>query len=384
MSKIAKEKEKKEEKSNVTSQSILGSFLVANKKFHYNFEDSKDYKVSSGSLLFDVQLDGGFGPGLHRFVGMNEGGKTSEALEVQKNFCLMPKAKGIYIKAEGRLSQDMIDRSGGLFVWTQEEWKEGTIFVLETNIYETAVEIMRELVKNNPEGNIYCFVLDSVDGLISKGDLDKGFEDSNKVAGGAVIAANFMKRIAIALAKRGHMAIFTSQQRADIKIDPYTKVPIRQTTATGGNALLHFANWIIEFEPRFNGDLILKDLNNKKYDSEKNPYIGHYAKVVIKKSPNETTNNRISYPICYGRKGGKSIWFEKELTDLLYSWEFLTKNGAWVSASEDFLEMMSEAGFEWPKSLQGNPAIFRHIDENPNQAQFLKNYFRGVIIGEAS
>jgi RecA/RadA recombinase len=375
---------KTEEKTGPDSKSILGSFMTANKKFHYNDEDPIDYKVSSGSLIFDVQLDGGFGPGLHRFVGMNEGGKTSEALEVQKNFCKMPKAKGVYIKAEGRLGKEMIERSGAKFVWKYEEWEEGTIFVLETNIYETAVELMRELVKNNPEGCIYCFVLDSVDGLISKGDLDKGFEDSNKVAGGAVIAANFMKRIAIALAKRGHMAIFTSQQRADIKIDPYTKVPVRQTTATGGNALLHFANWIIEFEPRFGGDLILKDPSNKKYDPDKNPYIGHHAKVVIKKSPNETTNNRISYPICYGRKGGKSIWFEKELTDLLWSWEFLTKRGTWISATEDFAEVMAEAGFEWPKSLQGNPAIFKYIDENPDQAQFLKNYFRAAIIGDAA
>jgi RecA/RadA recombinase len=49
------------------------------------------------------------------------------------------------------------------------------------------------------------------------------------------------------------MAIFISQVRADIKLDPYAKGPVRQTTATGGNALLHFANWIIQFEPRYNG-----------------------------------------------------------------------------------------------------------------------------------
>ena len=41
-----------------------------------------EYKVSSGSLNVDFELGGGLGPGLHRFIGMNEGGKTSEALEV--------------------------------------------------------------------------------------------------------------------------------------------------------------------------------------------------------------------------------------------------------------------------------------------------------------
>ena len=69
-----------------TANEMLKSFLKENKDHHYNYEDEIDYKVSSGSLNVDFELGGGFGPGLHRFVGMNEGGKTSEALEVMKNF----------------------------------------------------------------------------------------------------------------------------------------------------------------------------------------------------------------------------------------------------------------------------------------------------------
>ena len=64
----------------------LKSFLKENEEHHYNYEDDIDYKISSGSLTVDFQLEGGFGPGLHRFTGMNEGGKTSEALEVMRNF----------------------------------------------------------------------------------------------------------------------------------------------------------------------------------------------------------------------------------------------------------------------------------------------------------
>ncbi len=131
------------------------------------------------------------------------------------------------------------------------EWEAGTCFVFESNIYETVVDAMRKLVMYNDEKNKYMFIVDSVDGLIAKNDLDKTFEESVKVAGGAVIAANLMKKISIALTKRGHMAIFISQVRSDIKLDPYSSAPIRQTSATGGNALLHFANFIFEFEPRF-------------------------------------------------------------------------------------------------------------------------------------
>ena len=72
-----------------TPNETLESFLKENKDHHYNFEEEVTYKVSSGSLKFDYELNGGFGPGLHRFTGINEGGKTSEALEVMKNFLKM-------------------------------------------------------------------------------------------------------------------------------------------------------------------------------------------------------------------------------------------------------------------------------------------------------
>jgi RecA/RadA recombinase len=206
------------------SNTFLKSFLKNNKEYHYNFEEEIDYKVSSGSLRMDFELGGGFGPGLHRFVGMNEGGKTSESLEVMKNFLnTQEKSKGFFIKAEGRLSPEMRLRSGINFVFSEDEWVEGTCFVFESNVYETVLEVMKMLILNNDEENKYCFVLDSLDGLITKDDLNKSFEDAHKVAGGALLGAKFMQRMSISLAKRGHMAIFVSQVRADIKIDPYSK-----------------------------------------------------------------------------------------------------------------------------------------------------------------
>ena len=364
------------------SKNLVGNFLKNNKEDHFNYEEQVSYRVSSGSLEFDHHLDGGFGPGLHRFVGMNEGGKTSASLEVMKNFLKMPKSKAVYFKAEGRLSDEMIKRCGVKFVSTHEEWEEGTCFVFESNIYETVVDLMRQLVSSNEEKNKYCFVLDSVDGLIKKADNAKTFEESSQVAGGANIAATFMKKMSIALGKRGHLAIFVSQVRADIKLDPYSKAPIRQTTATGGNALLHFANWIIEFEPRFGGDQILLNPSVKKMDPKTNPAIGHYAKVVVKKSPNEKTNTRISYPIRYGRTGGNSIWVEKEVVGTLEAWEFIKKAGAWISITEDFREVLSEGGFELPEKVQGENKLFSLIEDDSALCQYLVAYFKKMFSGQ--
>lgn len=375
-----KTKEQEESPSGVSSKNILTSFLKNKKEDHYNFEDAVSYKVSTGSLTFDLLTGGGLRPGVHRFVGFTEGGKTSAALEVMKNFLnTVDGAKGFYIKAEGRLSEEMMKRAGVKFVFSAEQWEAGTCFVFECNIYETVVDAMRQLVMHNEEKNKYMFILDSVDGLITKGDLDKTFEESKKVAGGAVLASDFMKRMSIALQKRGHMAVFISQVRSDVKIDPYSSAPIRQTSATGGNALLHFADFIFDFEPRFEGDIILKDPSIKKSDPVKNPIIGHLCKVVIKKSPNEKSKVKFQYPIKYGRTDGRSIWLEKEIVDMLMRWEVVTRSGAWYYVAEDFAVTLKENGFEAPEKFQGENAIFEFVESNPKLVKFLHKYFVDMI-----
>ena len=86
--------------STITPNQLMQKFLKDNEKDHYNFEQEHDYVVSSGSLILDYELGGGFGPGLHRFVGFTESGKTSEALQIMKNFLkTVPNGRGFYIKA---------------------------------------------------------------------------------------------------------------------------------------------------------------------------------------------------------------------------------------------------------------------------------------------
>lgn len=379
---MAKKTSKNNEEAGVlSSQSQLNSFLKNNKEHHYNFQKDIYYKISSGSMLLDFYLDGGLGPGLHRFIGMNEGGKTSCALQFLKNFLDNKKesTKGFYVKSEGRLSKNIIERSGVKFVSTPEEWVDGTCFVLETNIYEIAVDAMRQLVGKNEENNKYFFIVDSVDGLIRNDDLEKTFYESQKVAGGAVVAGDFMKRCALAMQKFGHIAVFISQVRDEIKLDAYSKAPVRQTTSTGGNALLHFANWILQFEPRFKSDLILQD-EKAAPEAQKNPYIGHQVKITIKKSPNEKSNLVVRYPVKYGRKNGTSNWIEKEVIDLLLGWGQVTKKGAWLSFIEPVTQEAERLGIELPNQIQGIPKLEKLIFENENIKDFLLGYLKVNIL----
>ena len=69
----------RKKKNNIESVSPLdqiNAYLENNKGDHYNFEEERDYTVSSGSLLLDIEMGGGIGPGIIRASGITEGGKT--------------------------------------------------------------------------------------------------------------------------------------------------------------------------------------------------------------------------------------------------------------------------------------------------------------------
>tara|TARA_B100000287_G_scaffold300468_1_gene283618 strand:+ start:3790 stop:4929 length:1140 start_codon:yes stop_codon:yes gene_type:complete len=376
----AKKKKKVSEDGVLTSAEQLSSFLKTHKEDHYNYEETVEYKVSTGSLTLDIETGGGLGPGLHRFCGINEGGKTSEALEVTRHFLKMPNARAVYFKCEGRLSPEMRERAGVEFIDTREpeNWRDGTCFIYESNIYESVFDMMKMLIQFNEEDKKYLFILDSVDGLQTKSDSEKALDDATKVAGGATISSVFMKKVATALTKRGHMAIFISQVRADIQLDPYSKAPVRQTSATGGNALLHFANWILEFEPRYKKDYILED-DKKAPDRVSNKILGQWSKVTVKKSPNEKTNVVIGYPIKRGRKNGTSIWKELEIVDLLLQYEFVSKSGAWIKVSEDIVQQLKDNNIEIPDKFQGKNGLFNYLEENTEATNYFYKMFKETL-----
>ena len=121
-------------------------YLEQNKGDHYNFEEERKYVVSSGSLLLDIEMGGGIGPGIIRASGVTEGGKTSCALAFAKNFQKMDDSMVVFIKSEGRLPDDMIERAG--IDTSEDKW-----FVYKSNVYESVINLMRELVKNNPKNS---------------------------------------------------------------------------------------------------------------------------------------------------------------------------------------------------------------------------------------
>lgn len=367
----------KEEKTGISG--ILATMMNANKDLHLNSEVEADpYKISSGSLKLDHVLDGGFGAGMHRFVGVTEGGKTSEALLIMANhFKMFPTSRGIYVKAEGRLTDEMKRRAGIKFVHDANEWEDGTCFVLESTIFEFVARIISTTLLEDKTRK-FCIIVDSVDGLIMSGDTQKDYGEAMKVGGPAVISKLLMKRLSPAINKFGHQLFLISQKSADIKLDPYAPADPRIISGTGGNALLHFSNSILQFEHRNMGDQILKNPKEKP-DVIENPILGHLVTVTVKKSENESTNYKVKYPVKH-RKVGSAVWIEKEIYDMLLGWGHLEKGGAWFKFDMDIkVEMLKKGITITDDQFQGEAKVMNYLDENPAVVEGLRLHFLELI-----
>ena len=358
---------KKKTETEVNPLDQIQSYLEQNKGDHYNFEEERSYTVSSGSLLLDIEMGGGIGPGVIRASGITEGGKTSCALAFARNFQKMENAMVVYVKAEGRLHDEMLERAG--ISTSKEKW-----FVYKSNVYESVISLMRELVKNNSEKYRYMFIIDSMDSLVPKNDLEKPPEEANKVAGGALLSADFLRKMALGLTVRGHICYMVSQVRSKVSINPYERTDARVTNASGGNALLHYSDWIIEFQERHLKDIISTEANGK------GDLLGHWCKVVFKKSPNEKTGTLVRYPVRYGSKDGKSIWVEYEVVDMMLQWDMASRKGAWITISDELInEVKEETGLELDKQHQGLDNLRKYFEENKDIGKFLFFKFRDVL-----
>ena len=363
---MAEKKKKKEAKLFDGPVAQIKSYLKENEEDHYNFAETPTYVVSSGSLLLDIEMGGGIRPSIIRASGLSEGGKTSCALSFAKNFqTTVDNGMVIYIKSEGRLSHEMIERSG--MDTSPEKW-----FVYKSNVFESVLQLMKDLITNNATDCKYFFIVDSMDAMVPKGDIDRPFEESDKVAGGSVLSSNFLKKMALPLSSRGHICFMISQVRSKVSITKFDTGDPKLTNASGGNALLHYSDWILEFQPRYQKDMIPPRSDEPK---------GHQCKVIFRKSANEKTGKRVEYPIKYGRTNGRSIWTEYEVIGMLLAFGMVTTSTSWFTVGETLIKELKEAGLEMTVKHHGEENFRIYLEENSKICDFLFDKFRKALQG---
>ena len=349
-------------------------FLKDHKKEHFNFAPKTDYKVSTNSIKLDMILDGGLGPGIQRLCGITEGGKTSFALLVAANFQkTVPNSFVVYVKAEGRLSDVMLKRSG-------IDTSENRFLVLSTNQFECVFNYIKEMVlqENNTEKTKFCFIIDSLDSLDTADNKDKKFGESQKVASGAAINTVFTRQMSLPMNALGHMLILISQQRNSLNIKSYTGPT---TIESGGFAVKHFSNNTLEFKQRYESDFIYEN-SSAASRAAKGNRIGHFCKIIFKKSDDEKTGTSVSYPIKYGRTDGNSVWKEYEILRLLETWKMFESKGAgWINFTPDTLELLNKASISLDEKTkwQGEVNFLEFFEQNPNVTNFFADYFKNML-----
>ncbi len=373
---MAKAKTEESEDKVLTPQEQAKALFKASKADVFNYEEDNHMQIPCSSLIANSIMNGGLPSGASRAIGNSSGGKSSCTLDFMLHF-LKPvvKRRGVYVDAEGKLNKNIKERSGIIFVTDPEEWVDGTCLIVQSNVFEFVFSFFGDLMRNNETNTKYFFVVDSVDMLSRRDDLAKPFEDSAKVAGGAVLTSVFLKQTSAAMAKRGHFCIFISQVRDAVKIDPRQKNDTnKQGKASGGHALEHAPEWVLDFQPRFQDDIIREDDEDKKSKP-----IGHYCKINIVKSNNETYGQEIRYPIKYGRTGGTSVWVEKEIADYALMWEFVKKEKSSYIFSPELKAELEENGIEIPEKFVGIRKYMAFFEERKDVVDYLYNKFTKLL-----
>lgn len=365
-----------------SSNDFFESLMTQHKDDLFNHITPLNRFISSGSLTIDQYVKARSGGVIRIVAKQAEAGKTSQSFVYAGEFMkTMPRSKTVYFMAEGRLSPEMRARSGHTFVYHPKDWAYGTILIVASNTFETVADFIVKGAKEAfDKGERLCFILDSLDGLILKNDKDtKGVTDG-KVAGVPKLTKLLFRHVALPITFYDILLIITGQYSADIKIDMYAPTVPRLGEASGGNSVPHQCDYILQYLPRFGGDFILENPDEKP-DPIKNKIVGVWATVEIKKSATDVSGVKIKVPIKKGRIGS-AIWVEKEVVDIALSFSKVKRSGAWFAFDADLIAEAKEAGIELKEKIQGLNALYEYIEADKAVFEWLYAKFRKLVVSE--
>jgi RecA/RadA recombinase len=321
--------------SDELSKNLLHAQLQETKATHFNYFRTQPVIIPSGSLTLDNYLKIKTGCVI-RMGGPAEVGKTSQSLLFAQNFMAkLPNSKTIYVNAEAKFGEEIQKRTGLKFTKDPTDWDYGTVFILDSNCFDTICDILVGQFKQiHQAGGHLCVIVDSVDMLRLKSSFDAKVSDSKKPAGVNYLTKEMFRHLSHIITAYNGLLIMITQYAAQIKMDQYEKDAPNLMDGNQTHALNHQASYALYYRPRANSHYILEK-EKEKPDPVTNKILGVNAKVDVRKSSTDETGYVLTIPIRKG-KVGNCIWVEKELFDALLLLGLVTRKGSWIELDATF------------------------------------------------
>jgi RecA/RadA recombinase len=377
MSKKIKEIVTEKDTSQFSKNTLNAILNGAPEGSHFNDFNTQPVPISTGSLKLDyfIKLKSSQ---IIRLGGPAEVGKSSSAILIANNYMkALPKSKTIYVNAEAKFGEEIQARMGMKFVRKPEDWEYGTVFILDSNCFDTICNTIHGLYKTmNDNGEHLCVIIDSVDMLMLNSDLKKDIGDSRKPAGINYLTKELFRRVAHYVQHFNGLMIMITQYAATFKLDTYAKDAPQLMEGNQTNALNHQVSYGLYYRPRLNYHYIKED-EKEKPDPIKNKILGVNAMVDIRKSATDETNITVEVPIKRGRIGN-AIWTEKEIFDTLVLFDMITKSGSWLEISEYIVNSAKEDGIDLKPKHQGIEQFSQYFEENPSILEWMVKKIKSV------
>jgi len=149
-------------------------------------------------------------------------------------------------------------------------------------------------------------------------------------------------------------------------------MPVKK--ATGGNALVHYADWILDFQGHAsNTDRIWEG------EEGKSKILGHFCEINFLKSPINKTGVKVKYPIKYLPDGTGIIWTSYEIADMMIMWEYVQKSGAWFNIREDIFKDLQSNGIDIPTKIQGKQNLRNFFEQNEKATKYMFDKFYNLV-----
>ena len=78
--------------------------------------------------------------------------------------------------------------------------------------------------------------------------------------------------------------------------------------------------------------------------------------------------------------GGKSIWIEREIVEMLIMWGYLEKAGAWLKLDEELKEYLKGKKVDFKDSYRGSRSFYEFLESDEKATSCLAEFVKDNIL----